>query len=375
MLRKLSLISGFIFLISNIAMSGTRFVDSVFSEVDTVKDIQYRTATKFDGATDTLHLDLYKPKNDTMQHRPLVVIIHGGSFLTGDRDDAFSAGTADYFAKRGFVAASIDYRLGFALAQNMQQIFGAAAYRAIQDTKCAVRFLKTKADSLNYLIDTSKVFLCGYSAGAVTAVQYANMQGSEITTKMDTVGLGLIETGENLTTSSSINGYVSFAGAVFDTNWISAGDVPFISFHGTKDTTLPYAVGYVFNNSFLPEIYGSYTIHTTADRVGITNKLITYQDAEHNFVETAGLVIKSLDSAVTFLYPLLGNTSVNKQFYAQKFSKKGLLYGKNITPDVYNLTGRKMESGARIPQGVYISNYRNIGNESLSAKKVFLKGK
>jgi alpha/beta superfamily hydrolase len=361
-------------------MSGTRFVDSVFADVDTVKGIPYRTAVMYNDSSVSLKLDLYQPKNDTMKHRPLVVIIHGGSFLEGTRDDAFCTATAAYFAKRGFVAASIEYRLGIdpgALLNPaiFQQQFGAATLRAIQDTKAVVRFLKTKADSQLYLIDTGKVFLCGYSAGAVTAIHYANMQIGEIATKMDTSNLGPIETGDNLTVSSSIKGYISFAGAIFDTNWISVGDVPFISFHGTKDTTLPYAVGNVFSIPLLPEIYGDYTIHTYANQLGITNKLITYQDAGHSFVGIPGLLLSSLDSAVAFLYPLLGSTSVNKQFYAQKFNKKSLLYNNNISPEIYNLTGRKIGSGARITQGTYISNHRNIDNKSFSTKKVFLKCK
>lgn len=361
-------------------MSGTRFVDSVFAGVDTVRGIPYRTAVMYNDSSVSLKFDLYQPQNDTMKHRPLVVIIHGGSFIEGTRDDGFCTATAEYLAKRGFVAASIEYRLGIDPSALLNpaifpQQFGAATLRAIQDTKAAVRFLRAKADSQQYLIDTSKVFLCGYSAGAVTAIHYANMQIGEIATKMDTSNFGPIETGDNLTVSSSIKGYVSFAGAIFDTNWMTSTDVPFISFHGTKDTTLPYAIGYVFSISLLPQIYGDYTIHTYADQLGITNKLITYQDAGHRFVETPGLLISSLDSAVTFLYPLLGNTSVNKQFFAQRFSKKSLFYNQNIAPSIYNLTGRKMGSGARIPQGTYISNYRNIDNESLSAKKVFLKGK
>lgn len=139
MLRKLSLISGYIFLISNIAVSGNRFVDSVFAEVDTVKGVQYRIAATNTGTIDTLLLDLYTPKNDTMKHRPLVVIIHGGSFMLGDRDDPFCTTTAVYLAKRGFAAVSIKYRLGIepsALTNPaiLPQQFGAATFKAIQDT-------------------------------------------------------------------------------------------------------------------------------------------------------------------------------------------------------------------------------------------------
>jgi poly(3-hydroxybutyrate) depolymerase len=380
MFRKLRYISGFIFLLSNIALSGNRFVDSVFAEVDMVKGIKYRTAITLVGAPDTLLMDLYKPKNDTMRHRPLVVILHGGSFMTGSHDDGFCTATANYLAKRGFAAASIKYRLGIDLTTladpaKIRQQFGAATYRAIQDTKAAVRFLKTIANSEQYKIDTANVFLCGYSAGAVTAVHYANMQIEEITTKMDTTGLGPIETGENISTSSSIKGYISFAGVIFDTTWIALNDVPFISFHGTNDATLPYTSGYALGMPTLPVVYGSYAIHTTADRLGITNKLIAYQNETHAFVETPGLLLSSLDSAVTFLYPLLGSASVLKQFLTRKFTEKGYVFNKNIVPDIYNLTGRKIGNGSRIPHGTYIANYRNIANEFLSIKKIFLKGK
>ncbi len=300
--------------------------------------------------------------------------------MSGTRDDAFCTVTANYLAKRGFAAASIKYRLGidittFADSAKIRQQFGAATYRAIQDTKAAVRFLKNNADSEQYKIDTGNIFLCGYSAGAVTAVHYASAQTEEITTRIDTTGLGPIETGENISVSSSIKGYISFAGVVFDTTWMSSNDVPFISFHGTNDATLPYTYGYALGMPTLPVVYGSYPIHTTADRLGINNKLIAYQNETHTFVGTPGLLLSSLDYAVAFLYPLLGNISIDKQYLSREIDGKGFLFNKNIVADSYNLTGRKMGRGSRIPRGIYISNYRNIANESFSAQKVVIRSK
>ena len=34
-----------------------------------------------------LHFDLYRPKNDTTNNRPLVIVVHGGAFVSGSKDD------------------------------------------------------------------------------------------------------------------------------------------------------------------------------------------------------------------------------------------------------------------------------------------------
>src|SRR5690606_32194787 len=87
----------------------------------------------------------------------------------------------DSFAHKGYVTATIDYRIG--MAASISSIFGIptgiklenkntyrAVYRAVQDSRAAVRFLKYSAQDFG--IDTSKVFLVGSSAGAIAVLQH-----------------------------------------------------------------------------------------------------------------------------------------------------------------------------------------------------------
>nr|GFD50188.1 hypothetical protein [Tanacetum cinerariifolium] len=81
---------------------------------------------------------------------------------------------------KGYVAAAIDYRL---LNPNFRSLLAVAAnqanlvdavIRAAADVKAAVRYFKHDADSANtYHIDPTHIFVGGYSAGAITALQVA----------------------------------------------------------------------------------------------------------------------------------------------------------------------------------------------------------
>ena len=66
---------------------------------------------------ENLHFDLYQPKSDTTNNRPLVIVVHGGAFVSGSKDDQTQpiVGYCDSLAARGYVVASIDYRIGFIL--------------------------------------------------------------------------------------------------------------------------------------------------------------------------------------------------------------------------------------------------------------------
>jgi acetyl esterase/lipase len=76
-----------------------------------------------------------------------------------------------YFAERGYVVASINYRLGFfPLAPSVDR----AGYRALQDAHAAVCYLIANADEFG--IDTSNIFAAGTSAGAITALNLAFME-------------------------------------------------------------------------------------------------------------------------------------------------------------------------------------------------------
>lgn len=98
----------------------------------------------------TLEMDIYRPK-DVWGDLPAIVCIHGGGWQKGSKIN--HRNVAQALASRGFVTASISYRLS-----------GEAQFPAqIQDCKAAVRFLR--ANSKTYGIDSDKIGVIGHSAG------------------------------------------------------------------------------------------------------------------------------------------------------------------------------------------------------------------
>ena len=133
------------------------YLDTLFT-IQSVTDITYGTGTEFSGQERELKLDVSVPVNAPLPEcgRPLVLIIHGGAFLEGSKDDAGIKLLRQDFAKRGYIAASISYRLGFFLTdQNLncnvpkwnclnaadESEWIRAWYRGVQDAKGAIRFL------------------------------------------------------------------------------------------------------------------------------------------------------------------------------------------------------------------------------------------
>lgn len=116
----------------------------------------------------TLEMDIYRPR-DAWGELPAVVCIHGGGWWKGDR---FShAKLAQALAARGFVAATISYRLS-----------GEAPFpAAIHDCKAAVRFLRANAKEFG--VDAKNIGAIGLSAGGhltallATSTDVAELEG------------------------------------------------------------------------------------------------------------------------------------------------------------------------------------------------------
>ena len=97
-----------------------------------------------------LQLDLWRPKA-AAQALPAVICIHGGGWFKGERGSM--ANLAQALAARGYVAATISYRLS-----------GEAKFpAAIQDCKAAVRFLRANAGKFG--IEAGAIGVTGLSAG------------------------------------------------------------------------------------------------------------------------------------------------------------------------------------------------------------------
>ena len=60
-----------------------------------------------------LHLDIFRPKDDTLQKRPMIMFIQGGAFYFGSKEDKAPSRWCQYYASQGYVTVTIDYRIGF----------------------------------------------------------------------------------------------------------------------------------------------------------------------------------------------------------------------------------------------------------------------
>jgi acetyl esterase/lipase len=204
-----------------------RYRDAVFSSVGVTRDLTYGSAPDNDGNPVDLKLDLYQPSGDAVTRRPAVVFVHGGGFSHGDK----SAGAtfATYFAQRGYVAVSINYRLlaplgcGGELDPSPECI--SAAYAAQHDAQAAVRWLR--ANVATYRVDPSRIAIAGGSAGAVTSLL--------VDWRSEDPG-----TSGNPGYSSAVAAAVSISGGAPSNQYITRDDGPAIFFHGTADATVPY---------------------------------------------------------------------------------------------------------------------------------------
>ncbi len=145
-----------------------------------------------------LKLDIYTPDN-TSENRPLFLFIHGGGFTGGIKHKPEIVEMANYYASRGWVFVSIDYRtteelgviqgmtpeelltyyrgmapqewIEFTLqgAQSPDQVQQAIAmYLAQRDAKAALRWMV--ANSNTYHINPEYITVGGASAGAITTI-------------------------------------------------------------------------------------------------------------------------------------------------------------------------------------------------------------
>lgn len=220
------------------AAPSIRYLDKVFTNINVTSDITYGSNLMPDGSPFTLKLDLYQPAGDTAKSRPLVMFMFGGGFAVGSKTDGDMVLLSQTFAKKGYVAASIQYRIDPALySVKPPDLVARAAFRGMQDAKAAVRFLR--AHKAEYKIDDSRIMVGGCSAGAALALDLAYQDANEIPAAVDTNQLGGLE-GNSGTPgiSSAVNGVINNWGAI-DSTWLN-GNFPVISFAGTADPQVAY---------------------------------------------------------------------------------------------------------------------------------------
>jgi acetyl esterase/lipase len=199
-----------------------------------------------------LLLDLYLPGRP--ESAPLVVFLHGGGWLRGDRSmvspqfASWRPGPLARLAAAGFAVASVDYRLS-----------GEARFPAqLEDVSAAVGWLTGRA--AEYGFDAGRIVLWGESAGAhLAALLGLQSTGPRVRGVIDWYGpadlLALdeqvgaagaltddpLDTREARLLGAPVAEVPELARAASPVSQVRAGAPPFLIAHGTADQAVPFA--------------------------------------------------------------------------------------------------------------------------------------
>lgn len=141
-------------------------------------------------------LDIYSNKGAITTPQPVLINLHGGGFVAGDKKyrKSFSA----YCTKFGIKVLNVNY--GLAPKRNFRQI--------ISEVACLFDWIKLNGEK--YCLDSSKIFLCGDSAGAYIAACIAALATNQ--SYAEAINLPKIDT--------KISGLILFSGIYFPTTML-----------------------------------------------------------------------------------------------------------------------------------------------------------
>jgi acetyl esterase/lipase len=209
-------------------------------------------------------LDLYIPTAGDGPF-PVVVMVHGGGFMFGDKADGAGLTGVDQLLEAGYAVASINYRLS-----------GEAIWPAqINDAKAAVRFLR--ANAAQYNLDPEHVGAWGASAGGnlvamlgttcdVTELEGADLGNADQSScvqavvdwfgPIDFLAMDAQFTGtacpathdaadspESMLVGAPIQTVPEIVATTNPMNYIDATDAPFLIQHGSADCNIPPVQG------------------------------------------------------------------------------------------------------------------------------------
>ena len=297
-----------------------RYENVIFDKISKIS-VVYSETYDWSPSNPGLEMDIYTPSNDIVNNRPLLIFAHGGVYIEGDKNSNTMVTLCEEFAKRGYVTASIQYRLTnlqSLLSSNSYNIFSQTVVNSISDMKSAVRyFRKDVAENNNtFGINPDLIFVGGYSAGAVTAAHLSVIDEGEVPDEFlpffDESG-GIEGNSGNFGFSSEVSGAILLAGAINTTNFLDENDPPIVSVHSTDDNTIDYECASPLGNLGislldLPVLCGSGKIHDELDNIGIINDLYTFSFGGHSapIINLEGTVVPFISD---FLHNLICQSS------------------------------------------------------------------
>lgn len=206
-----------------------------------------------------LKLDIYLPDNE-LKNRPLLFFTHGGGFSGGSKQQEQIVEIANFYASRGWVVVSNDYRLqgdagtvpqewidySATLPEEGRKQF-LAIYPAIRDSKAALRWIVSNAESYN--INTDYITVGGGSAGAITAIAIGVSDLEDYKDELEIINDPSLPS-TNLDEEYEIKTIIDFWGSkvaldalaeIYGYQRFDVNDPPMFIVHGTADSTVPFS--------------------------------------------------------------------------------------------------------------------------------------
>ncbi len=237
-----------------------------------------RDVTYCQGGDTALKMDVYYPPASG-KPSSVAVYVHGGSWSRGSKLDDVGQADIPELVARGYLVASVDYRLAPRWKFPAQ----------IQDVKCAIRFLRASASRFH--IDPARIGAWGHSAGGHLVALLGTTDASA----------GFEGTGGYAGQSSRVQAVVDLSGPaellglaremaepVFGTTdrfsdvlrqaspttYVSPDDPPFLILHGDRDTVVPLVL--------------SQMLYDRLKAAGVPVTLVTVKNADHSFQPVDG---------------------------------------------------------------------------------------
>jgi predicted esterase len=285
--------------------SDARYTEVPFfdtTEISVGANVQFGTALDHLGNPYTLKMDLYYPNLniDPSPKRPFILLFHGGGFSSGDKQSGDIKDLCIHMARRGFVCATVNYRLGYDFTEYGQY---KARYRAIQDGHAALRYVVNNATAVR--IDTNWLFVGGQSAGSLLALGMVYADPFEL----DSISLlysstavskelgNLFTSGNNLTQTYSIKGIFNNWGGVTQSEVDVDEMIPTVAFHGELDSTVRIDA----DNSFLHyTLNGSRALHHDLIMNNICSELTVDTTGGHGIYRNLSSVFRAARASCFF---------------------------------------------------------------------------
>ncbi len=189
-------------------------------------------------------------RGDLISPVPAVLMIHGGSWISGDKSNMLKYRTA--IIQEGYVYASMNYRL----------ITNQATYLdMLEDIELAIAYIKTQ--TLGIPIDTTQIVLAGESAGAHLAMLFSYRNTSPIVIKFILALVPPLDfTDPNYINFGNTTNQLFLANQLMQTNimnanellengypqsWYDASPIHFL------ETAIPTLIGYGVLDELIPQ--------------------------------------------------------------------------------------------------------------------------